>query len=1481
MDGVSRIFCIALAVLCVCQKGKATLFGKGKETVYSYSTDVRAGAHEEVSFVSQFGLTSTLTITTNKDGNSAIFQLSNISMQLFNGELSLEEDTEAKFLPMSVESLETPFEVTYSDGLVKSIFTNKNEEIWTTNMKKSIAGILQLDLKNIHFDKSHTFPTRENTIYGNCFVEYNVRSKEGGYATIRKMPSHFGCQGPRVYNFWGNPVGTPCSQDARNTIDVGSERVFEVDSSDDNLSINKVSTRGHVYFAPYPNVGFSQHIQVKQTFQLENQHLSTKYKSNQEFKEQDMSFTLTGFDEKSGTRFSLSGEKDLPSQETLVSMVLKQLHELVQNVEEIRFGGVNDQNGYLEENKNERSQLLSLQLIRTLGFLNYDSLKNFYSEIGVGTSSTEESIRDLFLDLLSQTGTKAAIMLLQDLITNNVLIRETSIQILKTTPFYLRQTGESILKIYERVLDVQDDEQIRRAATLSFGTMVDRACKNDQCSPEVIDKYILKYLELFKGATDYQWKMTYLEGLGNMRIGNVVKYLEPIIKGDQSYSHHIRFLAIWATYLTSIRDPDRVSEIYWPILENKSEHLELRMGAFTVLLLSKPIPERFHALAALMEEEPEGSHLYYFFYSTIQSLAGTTHPCYQGMKKIAQHILRYARLPEKEPLWTGNHMFDYIDDNFKFGSFLQLVMLADQQTGGPNIFFFSQNEHFSGSSHQLLAFYIKMQGVKRQFRETLVKENDMITKLQLLLSSIGVKQIKEDDEDMHFELLVQSQDKTVMAYYFNESNIEELVKTLKSMDSGIKSDFHMNYQGLLFSIINELTGPTDMGVPMTLTIPIPILFSLSGNFTHDTTETSITRKNEIDMKYWKHGGSFLTVYNPIGKLWHGVSRLHTVLLHVPLNIDLTAQFAGESLVLALSKMENAVPGVAVHAGSNVFTMPIFSVDDDSHKTLLDSCSTCLPDIPLRAEDYHEKQNSENEELGTTGLHYIFRYFDCDISNMPFIIEEATDGMTSNYNERYQGSGEIGLLVLQHLGAIAHLPVSGRCGFVAKIALNTDSNISRLIAVMNFTDYYKKDTFIKGYLSKEMLSGASEQLYSFSYNLHSEESHHSLQFKFTSNSLETGKLKMCVDGDIYFPDPPIDPLKQRTPEEEEVRGSLNAVIGLARHNTCPKSGIVFKIKGRAIPVPDKNYESYKICSEEGELEEWTQEISVMQPSTPSCFQAAVDSTELRKFEFSYEVTSFLSDLASKSLYALYVEDGTDPWGEYIVPSNYSLDDYPIIKDGNGFVVELPRKGFLLVDTFEDGERERVVFDYAISSPFNSRFPLHTLAAHEENVFAFCAVTASSVWTLDKSNLPHSMATCYTLIVGDCHTLKPKFAVLARRIEGTQDLAIKIQFSSDIIEIIPGPERSLEVNVDGQPYFVNKDNDFEIPEVGPMRIRMTGKENNGTYHFQLKINDIDFEMVYTTARIVLQMSSFFNDEICGLCGNFNNKPSHTKWDSCKDA
>lgn len=131
-------------------------------------------------------------------------------------------------------------------------------------------------------------------------------------------------------------------------------------------------------------------------------------------------------------------------------------------------------------------------------------------------------------------------------------------------------------------------------------------------------------------SVDYEQQMLYINAMANLQLGNVAEYLEPIIKASYPQNTDIRFLAIMATLPLAHTRPEKSYEIYWPIFESKETPLQLRVGAFIMLLHSNPTPARLMSIHEQMQTE-ECPHMLNFYITTLQSLKKTTYPCYQQL----------------------------------------------------------------------------------------------------------------------------------------------------------------------------------------------------------------------------------------------------------------------------------------------------------------------------------------------------------------------------------------------------------------------------------------------------------------------------------------------------------------------------------------------------------------------------------------------------------------------------------------------------------------------------------------------------------------------------------------------------------------------------------------------------------------------------------------------------------------------------------
>lgn len=125
-----------------------------------------------------------------------------------------------------------------------------------------------------------------------------------------------------------------------------------------------------------------------------------------------------------------------------------------------------------------------------------------------------------------------------------------------------------------------------------------------------------------------------------------------------------------------------------PIYKDRSQPLQLRIGAFVMLLVSNPSPGRLLAIYDVISTE-NCPHMINFYRTTVLSLSETTYTCYRSIQRYLSYMIRsLPKKPLKRYWVSGNYAFDYRDRKFHIGALVQAMMIGDEHTGLPMMGYF-------------------------------------------------------------------------------------------------------------------------------------------------------------------------------------------------------------------------------------------------------------------------------------------------------------------------------------------------------------------------------------------------------------------------------------------------------------------------------------------------------------------------------------------------------------------------------------------------------------------------------------------------------------------------------------------------------------------------------------------------------------------------------------------------------------------------
>lgn len=468
----------------------------------------------------------------------------------------------------------------------------------------------------------------QNGIHGNCSTEYYVETKSNGHLSVRKTPELDTCT-PFVNGIHSHRRNVPemkCESNLEKNVIVGNEATYDLKPIDNSNSIAANSTivyhlhealiEGTTLLQTYESTGESQFIASKLNlvFMTDNEIVTN--------------IDLSGIDESASTSLKIeehhiddvTGGRQPADWQELLHKSMELLSELADSVEHdvIKFDEPYDSKVTL--------------VIRLIGRLDQQTLEKLFTQISSGSSYHQETVRNLFFDIIPRIGTEASVLLTRDIVLKGFCKSTTAIQLLITMPFHIADPNAKLVEKVESLMSISPERpDIRLVGILSFSTIVHNSFASRKMDASTFQKYVKKYFDSFVDAYEYEQKMLYLQGLRNLRLDNVVDYLDPIIR-DTTQSDDIRFLAMFITMENawSRSNRDKIYETFWPILENRTAALELRVAAFNTLLASYPTPARLMSIHALMESESD-PHLINFYRTTILSLAGTTQPCFRKL----------------------------------------------------------------------------------------------------------------------------------------------------------------------------------------------------------------------------------------------------------------------------------------------------------------------------------------------------------------------------------------------------------------------------------------------------------------------------------------------------------------------------------------------------------------------------------------------------------------------------------------------------------------------------------------------------------------------------------------------------------------------------------------------------------------------------------------------------------------------------------
>lgn len=332
----------------------------------------------------------------------------------------------------------------------------------------------------------HSLPhSLQPGIHGICSNEYYVSEKSNGHYSVRKTPElntctpHFGA----IHSHRANVPEISCSNDHEKIVIVGYEAIYDVSPIDANATatiyhLNEAQIEGNSLLQTFESTGESQYIVSKLTLkQLAENEVVNAIDVTTNMSVSSLIIEEHGAD--------YTGGRQPQDTSTLVREAIDLLVALADSLEDTT-------------KLDEPYEARVAEIIRLLGRCDLQSLQSLYREINIGTSYRQETVRNLFFDIIPRIGTKASVLLTRDLIVKSSCKPTTAVQLLITLPFHISELSNDLVDETEVLMSLGPERpDVKQAGVLCFATIVYYSYAADQIPKHLFDKYVKKYFDLF------------------------------------------------------------------------------------------------------------------------------------------------------------------------------------------------------------------------------------------------------------------------------------------------------------------------------------------------------------------------------------------------------------------------------------------------------------------------------------------------------------------------------------------------------------------------------------------------------------------------------------------------------------------------------------------------------------------------------------------------------------------------------------------------------------------------------------------------------------------------------------------------------------------------------------------------------------------------------------------------------------------------
>jgi hypothetical protein len=659
-----------------------------------------------------------------------------------------------EMLPEHKEKLHLPFGASYDSGVISRVAFEPADEPWSTNIKRSVLNMLQVNLKSKRSSAElaitneavptepgtgKSFAVTEKTLEGDCEVTYAITEQPKDISfpvmNVTKAVDLEKCSKRRPvlkYNWRLASECPSCDQkyQAQDKFVKSSTLMkLNISGTPESFLIEAAKTESQYSILLYDEAGSYLNSYVNTTLRLFKTGPKTvELRMPTVESENGLTYSLHWdlwkekfFAEAEETFLQRSPYSKIPNKPAVIEDLIRKFASMHEEVD----GPV----------ALDAPRMFTM-IVKLLRMCTLEEVEIVHEKIFGGQPSglnpgATKLVRDILPNAIGLCGTRSCVKHLIKRIEReefSAIKSAAALRQLQSVRVANDKTVRDLKELCEKET-IKSKFVLKQACYLSLGSLMRSACEPEEdrlaldyesiqarCPVSFKQEFVDYMVSKLKSTEKWESKILYLKALSNAALDLSVFKLEKIIHNiDEFYPAFIRSEAVMSLRHLRSKLPKKVQKICLPVYLNVREPVPVR-AACAYLILSS-MPERpIVEMVAKQADIDRSSQVASFVFSYLSSLANSTNPCYKKLSHDAKLAMRFTRRINKGLQYSKYVHYSLHSQMSKLGLDIEPFLLFSNRSSVPRNVGLNLNLNALGFFNKdLLTIASAMEGLEPSF----------------------------------------------------------------------------------------------------------------------------------------------------------------------------------------------------------------------------------------------------------------------------------------------------------------------------------------------------------------------------------------------------------------------------------------------------------------------------------------------------------------------------------------------------------------------------------------------------------------------------------------------------------------------------------------------------------------------------------------------------------------------------------------------